>query len=175
MARRKRPSLTEKLAAALLHLPQIGPDCRPILDGMGRLVPMFTIDEVRALTAAQFASLFEFDHAIYATWLGEGRHPWWNYTPRLIVPHREKTRKDAGEISRVRRGTKKRAAQQSQSESIKVKPVGLGGRRPPGDASRPSRGGGSPAPYQRLMQYTAMKASHKRDMRTGKVTRRTAP
>lgn len=90
-------SMTTIAAAALPHMPQVGPDFRPVLDDMGRLVPLFSLDEVREMTAAQFVSLFDMDRDVYATW--DGPNIRWNYTPRLIQAHRQKTRRDRRNIA----------------------------------------------------------------------------
>jgi hypothetical protein len=85
MASRKQPSLSTKLASALLALGDI------------------PYDDAKAMTAAQIISLYQFDHGI----LHETGHPdrdrYWNLTPMLIQRHREKTLNDLRIISKGRR------------------------------------------------------------------------
>lgn len=108
--KRKRPSMTMIAAAAIMGLPQLDRAGRVIVDGMGRPVPRFTIDEVRDMTPAQFVSLFQMDHAIYHTW--DGPHAFWNYTPTLILEHRAKSKRDRKIIAKVARAEKRRTAEE---------------------------------------------------------------
>lgn len=78
---RKQPSLTVKLAAALLTL-------RHEVDGA--LVPIFTFEEAQQLTAEQIISLFQFDHYPIRHDDGGPLEPW-NLVPKLIMAHRKKT------------------------------------------------------------------------------------
>lgn len=78
---RKHPSLMIKLASALLTM-------RHEVDG--KLVPIFTFEEAKALSAEQICSLFQFDHYPIRHDDGGPLEPW-NLVPRLIKAHRIKT------------------------------------------------------------------------------------
>lgn len=78
---RKQPSRTIKLAATLLTL-------RHEVDG--ELVPIFSFEEAKALSAEQIISLFEYDHYPIRHDDGGPVEPW-NLVPRLIQAHRKKT------------------------------------------------------------------------------------
>lgn len=56
------------------------------------------------MTATQIVSLFQFDHYPIRHEAGGPAEPW-NLVPRLIAVHRIKTKKDAGEIAKIRRIT----------------------------------------------------------------------
>lgn len=90
MAKRKHISLKTKLASALLELGHI-----PYADA-------------KEMGEANFLSLWTFDHGILHG--VEVNNSFWNLTPRLIVPHREKSRKDAGVVAKVKRLEKAHAA-----------------------------------------------------------------
>jgi hypothetical protein len=117
--------MTEKLASCLCEITR----------GGVHLIP----DELRMSgTAKEICAAVDFDHAVPWTWTQDNRPQ--NLSPMLRADHREKTRKrDIKEISRVRRGLKKRAGKKRRS---------------------------------RPMQYTAMKATHKRPFGATKAVRR---
>lgn len=139
-ARRKQPTLKEKLAATLLMLSRV--------DEHDELVPVIPRKDALKMTTAQILARFEFDHGVYVAWHG-GNHPT-NLTPRLKEAHREKTKRDRKNIDKVRRGLKKR----NQADADRQR---LGEFF---EACQPQRGRhGKP---KRSMQYTAMKATHKR-------------
>ena len=71
MSKRKQPSLSTKLASALLALGQI------------------PYDDAKQMTAAQLISLYNCDHGIFH--VHDGPPDFWNLTPRLIQAHRVKT------------------------------------------------------------------------------------
>lgn len=79
--KRGHVSLRTKLAAALCHM---------MHEEDGKLVPIFTHDEAKALSESQILSLFCWDHdPIPHAEGGEDAH--YNLRPSLIVPHRIKT------------------------------------------------------------------------------------
>jgi len=84
VAGRKKISLEIKLAAALLTLGDI-----PYEDG-------------KLMSARQICSLYHFDHYPILK-VHDGPDQPWNLVPRLIRPHREKTKKDIGIIAKVKR------------------------------------------------------------------------
>ena len=93
---RRRPNMTEKLAACLCEITRGG-------------VPL--IPEALRMngTAKEICAAVDFDHAVPWTWTQDNRPQ--NLSPMLRADHREKTRtRDVKEIARVRRGLKKRAA-----------------------------------------------------------------
>lgn len=95
--KRKKPSLTEKLAAALRILLEQQPAPRS----------MFNWPALRGLTAKQFCALFEFDHEVeHALY---GADDWTNLRPlyKGTGEHREKTRKRAPVLAKARRQRKK--------------------------------------------------------------------
>jgi len=81
---RRQPTLTERLAAALLALGDI------------------PFDHAKAMTAAQIVGLYQFDHWPIRVEAGGDNHPS-NLRPMLIKAHREKTARDHGEIGKIRR------------------------------------------------------------------------
>lgn len=83
MSKRKAPNLTVKLASALLALGDI-----PYLDA-------------KQMSAEQIISLYQFDHGILHAI--EVNDEFWNFTPRLIKPHREKSKKDTAIVAKVKR------------------------------------------------------------------------
>lgn len=83
MAGRKHINLKTKLAAALRELFEI-----PHADA-------------KCMTETQIISLAQFDHNILHGIEKVDEH--WNLTPRLIAPHREKSKKDAGIVAKARR------------------------------------------------------------------------
>lgn len=84
MAKRKKIGLEVKLASALLTL---------------RDIPY---EDAKLMTAAQICSLYQFDHHPVLK-AHDGPDEPWNLVPRLILPHREKSKKDAGIIAKVKR------------------------------------------------------------------------
>lgn len=90
---RKKPTLREKLASALLTI------CRP--DEYGRLVPVISPEEAKQMTAREIIARFEFDHGVLHA-LGGSNHPT-NFTPRPVSEHREKSRLDTSIVAKVRR------------------------------------------------------------------------
>lgn len=83
MSKRKKPSMETKLASALLALGHI------------------PYDDAKRMSATQIISLYQFDHGILHG--VEVNNQFWNFTPRLIRPHREKSKKDAGIVAKVKR------------------------------------------------------------------------
>lgn len=88
--RRKRPRkyipLREQLAAAL-----------------SMLLPQAQRDELRAakVPAQRVISLFSPDHGILHA-MG-GADVWWNLTPMLRAPHKDKSRRDTSIVAKVKR------------------------------------------------------------------------
>jgi hypothetical protein len=76
-------SLTTKLASALLALGDI------------------PYEDAKQMTAAQINSLYTFDHGILHG-IAPINEPW-NLTPRMIAPHREKSKRDTGIVAKVKR------------------------------------------------------------------------
>jgi|SRR6516225_8265834 hypothetical protein len=81
--KRKHISLKTKLASALLALGHI------------------PYDDAKRMTAEQLISLYQFDHGILHA-LG-GTDDYWNLTPKMIVEHRQKSRKDTKAVAKVKR------------------------------------------------------------------------
>jgi hypothetical protein len=101
---RRRPNMTEKLAACLCEITRGG-------------VPL--IPEALRMngTAKEICAAVDFDHAVPWTWTQDNRPQ--NLTPMLRADHREKTRtRDVKEIARVRRGLKKRAGKAKKSRPM---------------------------------------------------------
>lgn len=86
---RKYISLRERLAAAL-----------------SMLLPQEQRDELRAskAPAKTVIALFHTDHNILHALGGADR--WWNLTPMLRQPHKEKSRRDTSIVAKVRRVSK---------------------------------------------------------------------
>jgi hypothetical protein len=76
-------SLKTKLASALLALGDI------------------PYEHAKRMTADQIISLYHFDHGILHG-IEQINEPW-NLTPRLIRPHREKSKRDCGIVAKVKR------------------------------------------------------------------------
>lgn len=88
--KRKYIPLPEKLAAALACLlPQEARD-----DLRSRKVP-----------ASEVLSLFNFDHIVLFS-IG-GSDDWWNISPILVAPHREKSKRDIAIVAKAKRIDKK--------------------------------------------------------------------
>jgi hypothetical protein len=88
--KRKAPNLTTKLASALLQIK--GDDGQPLIEW----------EHAKQMSAEQIVSLFQFDHYPIRHEAGGPAEPW-NLVPRFIPAHRDKTKKDVGEIAKIRR------------------------------------------------------------------------
>lgn len=155
---RRRLNMAEKLAASLCEIHR----------GGVWLIPQPLRTEG---TAKEICAAVDFDHVVPWTWTHDNRPQ--NLTPMLRADHREKTRtKDIAAIAKVRRGLKKRAAKvPSKCERCKDwDRLGLSAYCPSCDPWAKAPRSAKP---KRPMPYTAAKATHKRDFRTGKVERRT--
>lgn len=112
MAKPKRPrrhiSLTTKLAAMMLMVPQRDEFGRPKVDGMGNFISMLTYDEARQMTARQVVSLIQWDHSVLHALSGSDE--FWNLTPRFLLEHRAKTKKDVKALAKIKRAEKRREA-----------------------------------------------------------------
>jgi len=85
--RRRRLGLKTKLSAALLALGDI------------------PYEHAKKMTANQIISLYHFDHGILHG--VEIINEPWNLTPRLIKPHREKSKRDCSTVAKVKRVSEK--------------------------------------------------------------------
>jgi len=127
--KRRQPSLTEKLASALLNI--VTPD------GKGGYVPVLDREECRDMTAAQVCSLFSYDHGkLHALASDQDEaealmHPV-NLTPRLIVPHREKSKGDTTAVAKTKRLS-------AENEDFQRRLLAKAGAEPPPDRKRKSR------------------------------------
>lgn len=83
MSARARISDRTKLASALLALGWID------------------YEHAKEMGRENFLSLWHFDHGVLHAI--EINNEFWNLTPRLILPHRGKSKKDAGTIAKVKR------------------------------------------------------------------------
>lgn len=93
--RRKSPTLSEKLASALLTMKKV--------DDSGAVVPIIGFEEAKTLTAKQIISRFEFDHYPIPYAQGGPNEPW-NLEPREKQEHREKTAsRDIPQIAKTKR------------------------------------------------------------------------
>lgn len=90
MTSRRHLNFKVKLASALLQL----------RDAHG--APLIDWEHAKAMTTDQIVSLFQFDHYPIRHEAG-GPTEAWNLVPRLIRAHRDKTKKDVGEIAKIRR------------------------------------------------------------------------
>jgi hypothetical protein len=90
MAKRQRINLTTKLAAALLAL----------RDENG--TPLIDYERSKKMAAAEIVAFFQFDHYPISHAIKPIDEAW-NLRPMLLRPHREKSRKDAGVIAKVKR------------------------------------------------------------------------
>ena len=133
--KRKQPSLTVKLAAALCTLRRVE---------NGKLVPIITHAEAKKLTAKQVVSKFHFDHGLAHALGGRAEH--WNLTPRLIAEHMTKTATvDIPQISKAKRIAKKHRAHLDRMRGAeRIGPIKVGNPMP---GSRKSR-------YRRKMDGT---------------------
>jgi hypothetical protein len=89
--------MTEKLAAALLQLMEVGPD--------GKLRRIVDEKWAKDKSAKEIIGLFECDHWPMSVFMGGGNNPQ-NLTWRTIEDHREKTKRDAKFHAKVRRKAK---------------------------------------------------------------------
>lgn len=80
---RKRPTSDEKVAALVLTM---------MVEEDGKLVPFLDREMAKQMTAAQIASLVEWDHYPVPVALGGDNHPT-NLVARPILEHRTKTAK----------------------------------------------------------------------------------
>jgi hypothetical protein len=64
-------------------------------------IGLIDYDHAKAMGRENFLSLFHFDHGILHG--VEVNDEFWNLTPRLIPPHREKSRKDTSTVAKVKR------------------------------------------------------------------------
>jgi hypothetical protein len=87
MSQRKHINLKTKLASALLALGDI------------------PYEDSKLMSAEQIISLYQFDHGILHS--TEPIDEPWNLTPRLIMAHREKSKKDTGKAAKTKRIDKK--------------------------------------------------------------------
>ena len=97
---RKPPNMTEKLAAALLQLMEVGPD--------GKLRRIVDEKWAKNKSAKEIISLFECDHWPMSVFMGGGNNPQ-NLTWRTVEDHREKTKRDAKFHAKVRRKAREEA------------------------------------------------------------------
>lgn len=91
--KRAHISLTTKLAATLAELQFLRGDPIPF-------------DQLKLMTAAQYVSLYEWDHAALYIWTQNDHFT--NLTPRLILAHRAKTKKDRKLITKIRKAEKRK-------------------------------------------------------------------
>lgn len=90
--KRKRPTLTERLAATLLEMRYA--DGSPVIDR----------EAAKTMTAKEICSKFEFDHAVHVA-INGSNHPS-NLTARSIAEHAVKTAKtDIPQIAKTKRIT----------------------------------------------------------------------
>ncbi|HLH92111.1 MAG TPA: hypothetical protein VKX28_27065 [Xanthobacteraceae bacterium] len=115
---RKYISLREKLAAAL-----------------SLLLPQELRDELRAakVPAKSVISMFHQDHNILFAL--DGADKWWNLTPLLKDPHRQKSRRDTSIVAKVRRLTPE---QEEFQRKVLARPCGQH-REPTGNWPRGRR------------------------------------
>lgn len=93
--RRRRPTLLEELAAALLEVQRL----------RGQPIDR---EKAKAMSAKEIRAMFECDHVVYDTW-GGGNHPT-NLDHKLTPDHREKTfKKDIPAIRKADRIAKRKA------------------------------------------------------------------
>jgi len=112
MSRRKAPTLKQKLASALLTI------VRPNEHGI--MVPVIPYERAKNMTEDEIIACFHFDHGVFATWGGPNAA--WNLTPRPVAEHIAKTKRDVGEIAKVRRGLKRRSGQAKPKKKIPSRP-----------------------------------------------------
>lgn len=59
----------------------------------------------RKVPASEVLSLFHFDHVVLHAF--EGSDLWWNLDPKLVEPHREKSKRDTSIVAKAKRLDKK--------------------------------------------------------------------
>lgn len=118
--------LKTKLAAALC--------CMLEDDGNGQFVPIIPHDDAKRMTEDQVLSLFQWDHyPIRKADGGSDAHH--NLTPRLIVPHRQKTATvDVPQLAKTRRLIE---AQEEFRRKVLARPCGQKRERSGKIPSRP--------------------------------------
>ena len=86
------------------------------------LLPQEVRDELRERRAAakEVIGLFDQDHVVLHALGGPDR--WWNFTPLLRAPHREKSRRDTSIVAKTRRLN----AEQEDFRRNLLKPRGRG-------------------------------------------------
>ena len=109
--KRKPPSLSEKLAAALLHLDALRCQVDPAL------AACIERERAKQMTPKQIAQHYQWDHSpIPHAWDGS-THPT-NLNPIPVKHHREKTaKKDVPVIAKAKRAGKKHALHQSAMQA----------------------------------------------------------
>ena len=100
--KRKHISVKTKLASALLALGHV------------------PYEDAKQMSADQIISLYQFDHGVL--WSIDPIDEPWNLTPRLINPHREKSKIDTGIVAKTKRIDKKWTEFMSKID-VKPKPV----------------------------------------------------
>ncbi len=117
--KRRKPNLTTKLAACLAELQWLRGD--PIPFG-----------QLKMMSADDLCSLYHFDHAELHI-LTSNDH-FTNLTPRLIRPHREKTKRDVKDLAHGRKAARAHVAHNAKMAE-KMLPVdvrgGMDGGEPP--------------------------------------------
>lgn len=94
MTARAHISLRTKLASALLALGHV------------------PYEDAKQMTADQITSLYHWDHGILHA--VESNDAFWNLAPRLIAPHRAKSRADTSSVAKVKRLERSHAAARSR-------------------------------------------------------------
>jgi hypothetical protein len=84
----------------------------------------------RRATAKEIISLFDQDHVVLHAFDGPDR--WWNFTPMLRAPHREKSRRDTAIVAKVRRLSADQEDFRRRMLKPDKKPVTRNGRWPRG-------------------------------------------
>lgn len=96
-------------------------------------------DDAKLMSADQIISLYHFDHGELHAFTKNNHFS--NLTPRLITPHRRKSRTDTGIVAKVRRLTKEQEAFQRK---VLARPCGEKRQRTGNWPSRKMRGRGFP-------------------------------
>lgn len=121
--RRKKIPLSVQLAAALAELQVY----------RGTALPY---QWLKLLTASQFLSLFQVDHAVLVA--NDGSDHFSNITHRFIGVHREKTKRDVKELARGKRIARAHATHKAKMAE-KMMAIDVRGDRSDGYSSRPKR------------------------------------
>lgn len=119
--KRAHVPLTTKLASCLAELQYLRGD--PIPFG-----------QLKVMSAAHLVSLYHFDHAELHTLTANDHFT--NFTPRLILPHREKTKRDLKQLAHGRKVARANAAHKAKMAE-KMMPVDVRGDKADGHSSRP--------------------------------------